>query len=121
MTTPEIDARLNERRVIRAPPDVRARARVNDASVYERAAADPEAFWAAFASELEWIKPWSRVLDWKSPHARWFVDGKLNVSANCLDRHVRTSRRNTAAIMWEGEPGDRRPGAARGSDARARR
>ena len=108
MTKPEIDALLNERRVIQAPQDFRARARVNDASVYERAAADPEAFWAAFASELEWIKPWSRVLDWKSPHARWFVDGKLNVSANCLDRHVRTSRRNTAAIMWEGEPGDRR-------------
>ena len=73
-----------------------------------RAAQDPEAFWAGFAGELEWIAPWTKVLDWKPPHAKWFVGGKLNVSANCLDRHVRTARRNKAALIWEGEPGDRR-------------
>ena len=61
-----------------------------------------------FAKELEWIKPWSRVLEWNAPDAKWFVDGKLNASANCLDRHVRTARRNKAAFIWEGEPGDRR-------------
>jgi acetyl-CoA synthetase len=54
------------------------------------------------------MAPWHTVLEWQSPNARWFVGGKINVSANCLDRHVRTARRNKAAIVWEGEPGDRR-------------
>jgi acetyl-CoA synthetase len=85
-----------------------ASATANDPGVYERAAKDPEAFWAGFASELEWMRPWDTVLDWQPPHARWFVGGQLNASVNCLDRHVRTSRRNTAALIWEGEPGDRR-------------
>ena len=60
------------------------------------------------AGELEWTKPWSKVLEWEPPNARWFVDGKLNVSVNCVDRHVRTWRRNKAALIWEGEPGDTR-------------
>ena len=85
-----------------------ASAIANDPGVYARAAADPEKFWADFAGELEWITPWSRVLEWKSPHAKWFVGGKLNASVNCLDRHVRGPRRNKAAFIWEGEPGDRR-------------
>src|SRR6188472_311242 len=71
-------------------------------------AADPEAFWAGFARELDWITPFTTVLEWKSPDAKWFGGGRLNVAANCLDRHVRTARRNKAAIIWEGEPGDRR-------------
>ena len=75
--------------------------------IYE-AGKDAEQFWESQARELEWITPWTRVLDWKPPHARWFVDGKLNASANCLDRHLRGPRRNKAAIVWEGEPGDRR-------------
>ena len=75
--------------------------------IYE-AGKDAERFWESQARELEWITPWTRVLDWKPPHARWFVDGKLNASANCLDRHLRGPRRNKAAIVWEGEPGDRR-------------
>jgi acetyl-CoA synthetase len=108
MANDEIDALLDEARVF--PPSVewRTQARVTDPGIYDRASADPEQFWADFAGELEWIAPWSRILDWQSPHARWFVDGKLNASANCLDRHVRTARRNKAAIIWEGEPGDRR-------------
>ena len=73
-----------------------------------RAASDPEGFWEGFARELEWSKPWSKVLDWNPPHAKWFVGGKINASVNCLDRHLRTPRRNKAAIIWEGEPGDRR-------------
>ncbi len=81
---------------------------MSDPSIYERAAADPEAFWESFARELEWIRPWSKVVDWQSPNAKWFVGGKLNVSANCVDRHARGARRNRAAIVWEGEPGDRR-------------
>ena len=106
--TPEIDDLLREDRTF-APSDAfRAAAVVRDDSLYAEAARDPEAFWARFAGELEWSKPWTRVLDWQPPHAKWFVGGQLNVSANCLDRHVRGPRRNKAALVWEGEPGDRR-------------
>jgi acetyl-CoA synthetase len=104
----EIDALLKEDRQFPPTPEWRRDAIANDPAVYKRAAADPEAFWAGFARELEWMQPWSRVLEWKSPHAKWFVGGKLNASVNCIDRHVRTARRNKAAIVWEGEPGDRR-------------
>ena len=68
----------------------------------------PKASGPASPRELEWFTPWTQVLDWKPPHAKWFVGGKLNASVNCLDRHVRGPRRNKAAIIWEGEPGDRR-------------
>jgi acetyl-CoA synthetase len=105
---PEINALLNEGRIFPPSPEWRMTARVTDPEVYARAAADPEGFWAAFASELEWMQPWTQVLDWQPPHARWFVGGRLNIAANCLDRHVRTAVRNKAAIIWEGEPGDRR-------------
>src|SRR5919109_1082769 len=106
---PEISALLHEDRVFEASPEFRAKASVKDASPYEEAERDPEAFWARFASELEWSRKWTRVLDWSNPpHAKWFVGGQLNVSVNCIDRHVRTTRRNKAAIIWEGEPGDRR-------------
>ena len=104
----EIDALLQEDRSFEPSDEFRAKAHVSDPEVYARAAKDPEAFWAEFARELEWIQPWSQVLEWNPPHAKWFVGGRLNVSANCLDRHVRTWRRNKAAFIWEGEPGDRR-------------
>ncbi len=104
----EIDALLNEERRFDPSPEWRRTATIADAGVYDRAAADPEAFWAGFARELDWIKPWSSVLEWQAPNAKWFAGGKLNVSANCVDRHVRTARRNKAAFVWEGEPGDRR-------------
>ena len=65
---------------------------MRDEEVYARADSDPEAFWAGFASELEWFTPWTQVLDWKPPHAKWFLGGKLNVSVNCVDRHARTAR-----------------------------
>jgi acetyl-CoA synthetase len=106
--TPEISALLSEGRVFPPSDEWRAAARANDPGVYARAAADPEQFWAAFAAELDWIEPWTRVLDWQPPHAKWFVGGRINASANCLDRHVRGARRNKAALIWEGEPGDRR-------------
>jgi acetyl-CoA synthetase len=80
----------------------------NDPGVYARAEQDPLAFWESFARELEWQKPWDAVLEGRGPDARWFVGGKINASVNCLDRHVRGPRRNKAALIWEGEPGDRR-------------
>jgi acetyl-CoA synthetase len=104
----EIKALLTEHRRFPPPAAWRQRARVVDEGVYARAAANPEAFWAEFASELEWMRPWTQILDWRPPHARWFVGGKLNISVNCVDRHARTAHRNKAAIIWEGEPGDRR-------------
>jgi acetyl-CoA synthetase len=104
----EISALLNEQRVFPPTAEWRANALVNDPAIYAEAERDPEAFWARFAEELDWSQRWTAVLDWKPPHARWFVDGKLNASANCLDRHLRSARRNKAAIIWEGEPGDRR-------------
>jgi acetyl-CoA synthetase len=104
----EIDDLLHEERTF-APSDAfRAAANVRDDEVYARADRDPEAFWAAFASELEWYTPWTEVLDWKPPHARWFVGGTLNASVNCVDRHALGARRDKAALIWEGEPGDRR-------------
>src|SRR5205809_6043247 len=104
----EIDDLLREHRTFSASPEFKARALVRDDSIYAEADRDPEAFWARFADELEWTRRWDRVLDWQPPHAKWFVGGTLNVSANCLDRHVRGARRNKAALIWEGEPGDRR-------------
>jgi len=104
----EIDALLKEDR--RFPPSDawKTGATMTDPAIYERAATDPEAFWGTFARELEWMRPWDEVVQWKSPNAKWFVGGKLNASVNCVDRHARTSRRNRAALIWEGEPGDRR-------------
>jgi acetyl-CoA synthetase len=106
--SPEIEALLSEHRVFPPSDGFRAQATANDPGVYARAAADPEAFWEGFAKELEWMRPWSRVLDWTPPDAKWFIGGTLNASVNCVDRHVRTPRRNKAALIWEGEPGDRR-------------
>jgi acetyl-CoA synthetase len=107
-TPTEFDDLLREDRTFSASPDFRARAHVKDDSLYAEADRDPEAFWARFAGELEWSRKWDRVLDWQPPHAKWFVGGTLNASVNCVDRHVRSARRNKAAIIWEGEPGDRR-------------
>jgi acetyl-CoA synthetase len=105
---PEIDDLLREDRTFAPSAEFRAKAVVHDDSIYAEAARDPEAFWAKFAAELEWSRPWDTVLDWQPPHAKWFVGGKINASVNCLDRHVRGPRRNKAALIWEGEPGDRR-------------
>jgi acetyl-CoA synthetase len=103
-----LEALLQEDRRFRPSEEFRAEAQENNPAIYTRAAADPEAFWASFAAELDWFQPWSRVLEWKPPHAKWFVGGKLNVAYNCLDRHLSSARRNKAALIWEGEPGDER-------------
>src|SRR6187401_190471 len=104
----EISDLLQEDRTFEPAAAFRAEANVRDDAVYARAEADPEGFWENFAKELEWSTPWTRVLEWQPPHAKWFVGGTLNASANCVDRHIKGPRRNKAAIIWEGEPGDRR-------------
>ena len=104
----EISALLTEERTFPPPAAFTAAAHANDPASTTGPPQDPEEFWAGLARELDWIKPLTTVLEWKSPDAKWFVGGQLNVSANCLDRHVRTARRNKAAIIWEGEPGDAR-------------
>ena len=101
-----IDALLEENREFPPPPDFAREAVANDPGIYDRAAKDPEAFWAGMAKELHWFRSWDKVLQWDPPSAQWFVGGKLNVSYNCLDRHLDGPRRNKAALIWEGEPGD---------------
>ncbi|MGH7499887.1 MAG: AMP-binding protein, partial [Gemmatimonadales bacterium] len=105
--TDQIDTLLSEQRRFIPSPEFARQANATRA-LYAAGAKDPESFWADQAGELDWIEPWRQVLDWKLPHAQWFVGGKLNASANCLDRHLDGPTRNKAAIVWEGEPGDRR-------------
>ena len=103
-----IDVLLQENRKFPPPPAFQDAAHVSTPDLHESAAADPEEFWARMAGELEWSRRWDRVLDWTPPHVRWFAGGQLNAAVNCVDRHARGPRRNKAAIVWEGEPGDRR-------------
>ena len=112
-TKPAINVLLTETRSFSPSPDFQKQANCRDAGIYERAAADPESFWADWAGKLTWFKTWTRVLEWKAPHAQWFLGGKINACFNCVDRHVRNGsqfhpRRNKAALIWEGEPGDTR-------------
>ncbi|UCH89769.1 MAG: acetate--CoA ligase [Thermoplasmata archaeon] len=96
----------------RIPPSKEFRENANIKSLeeyeklYQRSVEHPEEFWAEMAEQLHWFKKWDKVLSWDPPFAKWFEGGKLNVSYNCLDRHMETWRRNKAAIIWEGEPGD---------------
>ncbi|MGH9899244.1 MAG: acetate--CoA ligase [Pyrinomonadaceae bacterium] len=105
-----IESVLQESRIFPPPEEFATNAHIKSMEEYERlyaeAERDPEAFWANIAEELHWFKRWDRVLDWQPPHARWFVGGTTNVSYNCLDRHLTTPRKNKAAIIWEGEPGE---------------
>ncbi len=115
MTAPDIESLLREKRTFKPDPAFARRANWNRKMVAEYrklGASNPQRFWAKMARErLDWFAPWSKVLDWKPPYAKWFVGGKLNVSYNCVDRHLAGEnawRRNKAAILWEGEPGDQR-------------
>jgi len=105
---PKIEALLKEGRKFPPSKDFVKKAQVKSASVYKEAARDTVKFWEKQAKQLRWMKPWKKALDWKLPYAKWFVGGKLNISDNCLDRHVESVRKNKAAIIWEGEPGDSR-------------
>jgi acetyl-CoA synthetase len=103
-----IQALLKEGRKFPPPKEFTKMARIKTPAIYQQARRDPVKFWEQQARELRWIKPWRKGLEWKLPYAKWFVGGKLNVSDNCLDRHIEGPRRNKAAIIWEGEPGDSR-------------
>jgi acetyl-CoA synthetase len=115
MTSPTastITSVLKETRQFPPPPEFSARAHVASLAdyerLYQRADDDPEGFWGEQAQSLHWFQRWQQVLVWNEPHAQWFAGGKINVSYNCLDRHLTGPRKNKAAILWEGEPGDSR-------------
>ena len=107
-----IESHLIENRVFKPNTGFARGARIQSMAEYEakwkESVKHPEMFWAAEASELHWQKPWSKVLEWKEPFAEWFVGGKINLSENCVDRHLSGPRRNKAAIVFEGEPGEKR-------------
>jgi acetyl-CoA synthetase len=103
-----LDALLQETRSFPPSDDFRRQANASNPALYERAAHNLEAFWAEEAERLDWFKPWDKVLEWNAPWAKWFVGARLNVTHNCVDRHAASERRNKAAIIWEGEPGDSR-------------
>ncbi len=100
----------NNKYVFWPSEEMKKRAWVNDANIYKEAAQDPVAFWDAKAKEgLEWFKQWTRTYEWNPPVYKWFLNGKINASYNALDRHVKTWRRNKAAIIWEPEPTNEHP------------
>src|SRR5256885_1179795 len=103
-----IETLLDEQRSFPPPEGFRKQAHVSDPGVYEKAKKDREGYWAGWGRRLEWSNPWNKVLEWKPPHAKWFLGGKLNASANCLDRHVTAGRGNKVALIGEGEPGEGR-------------
>jgi len=108
MADKAIEVLLDEKRNFPPPKEFKKSANIRSGSVFNTARKNPQAFWAKAAKDLHWFKPWKRVLEWNSPWAKWFIGGKLNASFNCLDRHVQGGRKNKAAIIWEGEPGDER-------------
>ena len=113
MSQPTIESILHEERLFHPAAEFSQQAQIKSLEqyqqLYDKAKADPQAFWAELAAtELHWFQTWDTVLDWQPPFAQWFVNGKINISYNCLDRHLTTWRRNKAALIWEGEPGDSR-------------
>ena len=108
-----IESVLQEQRKFPPPAEFSAQAHIGSMEQYREMCADaekdPEGFWARIADEhLDWFRKWDKVLEWDAPFAKWFVGGQLNVSHNCIDRHLTTWRKNKAALVWEGEPGDQR-------------
>jgi acetyl-CoA synthetase len=107
---PNLDSILREKRVFPPPAEFAAQAHVKSLeqyqALYRRSIQDPEKFWAEVAAELHWFAPWTSVLEWKLPWAKWFVGGKINLCYNCVDRHALGSSKNKIAILWEGEPGE---------------
>ncbi|MBI4400401.1 MAG: AMP-binding protein, partial [Nitrospirae bacterium] len=105
----KLDSLLRVDRVVHPTPEVKAQAHIQDYEAeYRRSIADPEAFWGKVAKELEWFTPWEKVLEWNYPWAKWFLGATCNISYNCLDRHVKTWRKNKVAVIWVGEHGEER-------------
>ena len=104
----ELDVLLATEQTFPPPPEFAAQANASDPGIYERADADPEAWWGSWAEKLDWIEPFEEILDWSEPpFAKWFTGGKLNVSANCLDRHVAAGARRPGRLPLGGR--GRRP------------
>jgi acetyl-CoA synthetase len=107
-----IESMLNETRVFPPPPEFAAKAHIGSLVEYQKlwdsARDNPEEFWAETAKAIDWFSPWNQVLDWQPPHAKWFLGATVNASHNCVDRHANGPRKDKPALVWEGEPGDRR-------------
>src|SRR3984893_9410400 len=99
---------LREHRLFLPPAEFAAQAHVKSLeeyeSLYRRSIQDPDSFWAEIARDLHWFTPWTRVLDWQPPSARWFVGGKINLSYNCVDRRALSDKKDKVSILWEVEP-----------------
>jgi acetyl-CoA synthetase len=110
VTQVNIDSVLNEERSFPPPAAFSQKAQIKSLAEYEalykESIEQPEQFWARAAEELHWFRKWEKVLEWNVPWAKWFVGGQINLSYNCLDRHVKTARKNKAALIWESEPGE---------------
>ena len=105
-----IESLLKERRVFKPSAEFSSQAHIQSLEAYrdlsKKAEEDPEGYWSGIASDLHWFRKWDKVLEWDLPFSKWFVGGQTNMSYNCLDRHLKTARKNKVAILWEGEPGD---------------
>ncbi len=107
-----IESMLVEERKFPPPAELSSKAYIKNMEQYEqlyrRSIEDPEGFWTEQAANLDWFHKWTKVVSWDPPKVKWFEGGKINVSVNCLDRHVKSWRKNKVALMWEGEPGEQR-------------
>ena len=110
-----ITSMMEEKRVFPPRKEFSSKAHIKSLAeykkIYERSIKDPDGFWGEQAQNLEWFKKWDKVLDYSfgdNLYIKWFQGGKINVSVNCLDRHLKTARKNKVALLWEGEPGDSR-------------
>jgi acetyl-CoA synthetase len=110
MQATNIDSILQEQRKFEPPAEFARQAHIKSLAEYERLYQEsidqPDQFWSRVAGELHWFKKWDKVLEWNCPWAKWFLGGQINLSYNCVDRHVTTWRKNKAAIIWESEPGE---------------
>ena len=113
MSSTTIESNLQEQRLFKPSTEFSQASYIKSIEEYrhlgDRAQENPERFWAELAdSELQWFQTWDKVLNWQPPHAQWFIGGKLNITHNCLDRHLTASSKNMPALVWQGEPGDSR-------------
>ncbi len=108
----QFDTLLQEKRVFKPSRDFSKQAHIQSMAqyreMYEESVKRPSRFWTKVANNFHWFKKWGKVMEWTEPHVKWFVGGETNISYNCLDRHLTTWRKNKAALIWEGEPGDSR-------------